>query len=83
MTKVNKIPVAWIKIYSSDGLYRASCVHTDDAAILCAVLGDGTTARNGHAKRHIIWTEGVESQSAAESYDFAAALMWERVRPTM
>jgi hypothetical protein len=72
-------PVAWIKIYSPRGDYVAACVHAEDAACLCALYGDGAQARNGHAKKHVIWDEGSESQSAGESYDYAAQLMNYRV----
>jgi hypothetical protein len=79
MGKRNPIPVAWIKVYGPAGDYRASCVFEDDAAVLCAVLGAGSEARNGHAKKNAIWREGHESQSAAESYDHAANVMRERM----
>lgn len=74
------IPVAWIKVYGPAGDYRASCVHEDDAAVLCAVLGNGSEARNGHAKKNVIWREGFEAVSAAESYDVAANTMRDRMR---
>lgn len=72
-------PVAWIKIYSPTGEYRASCVDYTDAAALCGLYGPGAEARNGHAKRNVIWREGHEEQLAADSYDFAARVMIERV----
>lgn len=78
MPKKEPIPVAWIKVYGPSGDFRASCVLEDDAAVLCAVLGAGSEARNGHAKKNVIWREGHEDQSAAESYDHAANVMRER-----
>ena len=78
MAKKNTIPVAWIKVYGPAGNYLASCVNPDEAAVLCAVLGNGSQARNGHAKKNAIWSEGAEDQSAAESYDFAAQTMYNR-----
>jgi hypothetical protein len=62
------------KIYSA-GIYRASCRHPEDAAILIAALGG--EIRDGHRK--IVWNEGSEAQSANESYDFVAATIWERL----
>jgi hypothetical protein len=79
--KRDSIPVAWIKVYGPAGDYRASCVHEDDAAVLCAVLGKGSEARNGHARKNAIWREGFEATSAAESYDTAAMTMRERMTP--
>lgn len=80
--KKNPIPVAWIKVYGPDNDYRASFVHPDDAAVLCAVLGEGSEARNGHAKKNAIWREGFEAKSASESYDFAAMTMINRTTTT-
>jgi hypothetical protein len=66
-------------VYGPGGNYLASCVNPEEAAILCAVLGKGSQARNGHAKKNVVWDEGSETQSAAESYDFAAGVMYNRV----
>jgi hypothetical protein len=81
VSKAQKNPVAWIKIYGPSNDYRGSLVSTDDAAVLCAVLGTGSEARNGHRKANAIWREGFESVSASESYDAAAAIMNERMQP--
>lgn len=77
MTRQRK-PVAWIKIYSPTGEYRASCVDYTDAAALCALYGHGSEARSGHAKKNTIWREGFEEKLAADSYDFAVRVMIER-----
>lgn len=74
-----KKPVAWIKIYSPSGEYRASCVCYTDAAALCGLYGHGAEARNGHAKKNAIWREGFEEQLASDSYDFAVNVMMERM----
>lgn len=71
---------AWINVYAADGLFRASCVHYEDAAVLCSVLGDGAEARKGHAKKNMIWHEGHEEFSAGESYDRAAQIMADRMQ---
>ena len=65
-----KKPVAWMKIYTADGDYVASCVDGGCAAALMAMLGTGATIRNGHARKNTLWCEGAEAHSAAESYDY-------------
>lgn len=55
------------KVYNPEKKYIAAFVHAADAASLVALYGDGTTIRADH--RLIMWTEGKESQPAAESYD--------------
>lgn len=67
------------KVYDSAGQYRAACKDPTDAAILAAALGDGTTIRNGHSARSIVWTEGAEDQPAGESYDHVAMTIFERI----
>lgn len=57
---------AW-KVYNSAGEYIAACKHLEDAACLVAFNGDGATIRSGHSR--VVWREGAETQSAAESYD--------------
>ncbi len=66
-----------LKIYTKDGEYIASFKHGEDAAILVAVLGEGTQIRNGHAS--VVWEEGKEEQTAGESYDFVTETIWERI----
>ncbi len=57
--------------------YVASCKYAEDAAILVAALGEGSTIRNGHST--IVWEEGKETQPAYESYDFVAYTVFERI----
>lgn len=64
------------KCYDADGKYEGAVKHAEMAAALVSVLGVGATVRHRH--RHIVWREGAEEISAAESYDFAAGLMIER-----
>ena len=65
------------KVYNEGGKYLASCHHADDAAALVALRGG--TVRDGHLRKSIIWTEGAEEFPASESYDGAAAVMWDRI----
>lgn len=58
------------KVYSADEEYRACFKHLEDAASFVAFLGKGATIRDGHSKRHVVWHEGHEDQSAAESFDY-------------
>ncbi len=61
------------KVYDKDGEYLASCHHLEHAAMIVAGIGaDGTTIRNGHSKKMILWTEGSEDFPASESYDGVA-----------
>lgn len=71
-------PAAWIKIYNATGNYIASCVHPEDAAALIALHGNGSTIRNGHARKNALWVEGSEVQPAGESYDYVAQVVAER-----
>jgi hypothetical protein len=68
-----------IKVYDAGGEYIASVKYAEHAAALVALEGDGATIRQGHAKRMTLWTEGRESQPAAESYDFVATTVYERM----
>jgi len=62
------------KVYSSANEYVASIKYLEDAAAFVAIQGPGATVRNGHAKKNIIWTEGVDGD-AYDSYDGAAIAM--------
>ena len=53
--------------------YIAAIKYGEDAAAFVAIIGDGATVRLGH--NFVLWTEGQEHISAAESYDEAAAVM--------
>lgn len=61
-----------LKVYDADGEYRASFHYAEDAAVLVAFLGEGSTIRDGHSRKLIRWSEGDEDQPASESYDFVA-----------
>ena len=63
------------KVYDRDGELRAAVRHAEDAAVLVAVLGDGTTIRRNNL---IVWHEGCEAQPALESYDEVASLCHSR-----
>jgi len=75
---MSKRPVAWLKVYSRDGNYLASCVEPEGAAALVAMAATGATIRNGHALKNVVWTEGKEAQPAGESYDLVAQTIIER-----
>jgi len=62
------------KVFTVDGTYVAAIKHLEDAAAFVSIQGEGATVRNGHAKKHTLWTEGVDG-NAGESYDEAAATM--------
>jgi hypothetical protein len=68
-----------LKVYDAAGEYIASVKYAEHAAVLVSVLGAGATIRQGHARRMTLWTEGHELQPAAESYDFVANLVYERM----
>lgn len=71
--------IRWLMIYARSGDCVASCSDTAGAAALAAFYGPGTEIRNGHAKKRVVWNEGEEEQPAAESYDFVADVIAERV----
>ncbi len=54
-----------------------STQHAVDAAIIVAVWGDGSVIRCG---RTVVWVEGSERFSAADSYDAAADVMAARLK---
>lgn len=58
------------KVYSADNEY-VGCVKTLELAgsLLC-VLGHGSTVRDGHSKKSILYTEGVDGD-CADGYDAA------------
>lgn len=61
------------KVYTPDGEYIAACKYSEDAAMLASLgYGKGATIRDGHTKRSIVWTEGVDGDGS-ESYDLVAA----------
>ena len=58
------------KVYNARKEYRAACKGVEEAAVLVAFLGNGSTIRAEHTL--VLWTEGAEVQPAAESYDYVA-----------
>jgi len=64
------------KVYNTAKEYIAAFKYLEDAAAFCTILGDGATIRDGH--KTILWTEGKEAFSAADSYDQAAEIMSQR-----
>ncbi len=60
------------KVFTNTGEYVASCKYAEEAAVLVAALGDGTEIRTSHSKGSVVWREGKEMQSAAESYDYVS-----------
>lgn len=54
----------------------AACKFAEDAAMLVAFLGNGTTILHGDRK---VWHEGRESQPAGESYDHTAKVIHDRM----
>lgn len=68
------------KIYDNDGKYQAACHELEAAAALMGFYGDGATIRYGHRPKDALWTEGVEAQPAAESFDYVAETCTTRLR---
>lgn len=66
------------KIYSADGLLMGSARYGEDAAAFVGNLGAGAKVKNARVNR-IVWAEGKEEISAADSYDQAAEIMRKRV----
>ena len=67
------------KVFDKRSIYLAACKRPEEAAVLVAFLGDGATIRDGHSTKDIVWLEGMEHQSASESYDYVATIIQERV----
>lgn len=61
------------KVYRN-GEYIGCAKYAEDAAALVGVGGD--IIKVDH--RHIVWREGAEAFSAADSYDEAAAVIFQR-----
>jgi len=64
------------KCHFPDGEFGASTKYAEDAAAIVALWGAGATVKWDH--RLVVWTEGKEEISAAESYDRATAIMMAR-----
>lgn len=67
-----------LKVYKATDEYVAACVYAEDAAAIVGTYSCGATIRNGHAKKHTVWTEGIDG-NAADSHDAVAQLVWERI----
>lgn len=63
------------KIYNASGEYVAACKYAEESAMLVSLLGDGSTIRDGHEKKYIVWHEGKQDQGAGESYDYVAQVI--------
>jgi hypothetical protein len=64
------------KVYSADGQYVASCKYAEDAGAVVANYMGGTV-RFGH--RRVVWREGREEDTAANSYDAVAQTIHARL----
>lgn len=61
------------RLYRDGGVLMAATKYAEDAARL---VEDGWTV---HYSGHVLWREGHEAQPAGESYDGAAAIMYDRL----
>ncbi len=68
-----------LKVYNAHGEYVAAFKHAEDAAAFVAMAGPGVTIRDGYGKKDTVWHEGKEAQSAAESFDFVAKVVADRI----
>lgn len=66
----------WWSLYTPKGERVALVKHAEDAAALVAVLGNGYTIRSGRSV--VLWVEGEEEISAADSYDVVADTVMRR-----
>lgn len=69
-------PLIW-KIYDADGNYMAATRYGEDAA---NIVGNMDGGKVKHASYGVVWNEGREEFSAAESWDGCREVMWERVK---
>lgn len=65
----------------------ATFMYAEDAAALLASYGPHEpgvepvlTIRDGFNRNRLLWTEGEEEQSAAESYDHVATVVFDRIQ---
>jgi hypothetical protein len=65
-----------LKVYQQTE-YMAALKHAKDAAAMVALYGPGSTIRIGH--HLVVWREGEENFSAAESYDRVASIVKSRL----
>ena len=59
------------KVFSPTGEYVASCKYPSDAAAIVAAYGEAAQIRDGHSKKHTLFTNGPDGD-AGESYDAVA-----------
>jgi hypothetical protein len=64
-------------IYDAQGQYLGRVKHAEDAAALVSVHGPGARVKWKHGP--VLWREGKEEFSAAESYDLAGHRMLMRL----
>jgi hypothetical protein len=77
-TRPHVVVTTKLYVYDDAGVARACLYDFGDAAAFVAFLGHGAEVRLGRSKTRVLWREGRELQSAAESYDAAAELMLRR-----
>ncbi len=65
------------KVYDAAGKYRAAVDEAEGAAVLANFFGTGATVRYSHS--WIVWKEGAEATTSAESIDDAAITIRNRV----
>lgn len=68
------------KVYGVEDEHIADFKNDFDAAFFVAGQRDGTTIRIGYRKRDIVWTEGLEEDSAGQSYSATVAVIRKRVK---
>jgi hypothetical protein len=73
-----------VNVYDEAGELRGTIYGLEDAAMFAAFVGHGAEVRSGAGRlARVLWREGFEFQSAAESYDAAAELMCKRFEKPM
>ena len=69
------------KVYSNGKNYLGCAWDPIMAAAMVSCAGEGSTIRDGHSVRKVVWKEGHESTRAFESYDAVQITIMERVYP--
>jgi hypothetical protein len=78
MRKTKMASTPRFKIYSAAGEYLAATKYVEEAAAVVALQGQGATIRDGHERKHVVWTEGVDGE-AFESYDNVCEMVHFRI----
>lgn len=65
------------KVYDAEGEYEGCAKHAEIAGAMVGMMGEGATIRDNH--RRIVWREGAEHVTAAESVDACAETVYSRV----